>query len=244
MDEIKCTPKELKDIITNSKLIGRGFFSKVFLYDGVLFKLDGSLYDLLKVNYKCFSDEVFEQRYHYDKTDFADLNHIKELAEKQKDITLTKLPKGIVKVNDRISGVILPYHKDYKDASLLSLKDYRDLLTVLKNLLLALKELAENRITQEDLYCDEYRDKPLRNVVYNNNFDTQIIDLDSSHFVKIGSKYIDSSKMADSFKNVIFGYYGLYNLENSKPKKEYKTIDDCVELLEEFSNALEGKLRK
>ena len=48
MEEIKLSPEELKKAIEFGKLIGDGFFSKVFTYKGRLIKMDKELYNLLK----------------------------------------------------------------------------------------------------------------------------------------------------------------------------------------------------
>ncbi len=246
MQEIKVSPKELKQIIENGKLLGAGFFGTVFTYKDHLIKLDERLYNLIKVNDPIFSDSVVKDFYRFETDDFQDRKQIEALARKQKDITLTKLPEGIVTlkdVPDRIEGVspgiIIPYHKNHQQLELLDPKEYKKVLIILKKLLLEVKELADNRIAQNDLVHYGKTDKKKRgyNVMYKDN-NPQIIDL-SGDFVKVGDEFTNSDEMYNSLSNVFLDYFYLNDLPLPVDREEVKTYKDNEDLLKE----LEGKLK-
>ena len=134
MEELKLTPSELKKIIDDSKMIGSGFFGTTFEYNGDLIKLDNNLYSLLRANDPILAEHVFKDRYRWDREPFANPEQIATLASKQKDITLTKLPKGIVKVDGIIPGIIIPYHRNHQGLEKLPPNDYKRLLIILRKL--------------------------------------------------------------------------------------------------------------
>lgn len=239
MEELKITSEELKEIIELSKPINHGFFGQTFLYGNKLIKLDRGLYDLLKVNDKRVSDEMFDYYYRFDGPNFANLEQIKTLCAKQKKITLTQLPKGIVEVKGKIPGVILPYHSDYQNLSLINDKDYRTLLIILKKLLLAVRELADNEISHEDLW-QKNKNGYSYNVLQNGK-EPQIIDVDGE-LLKVGKDYTDCQKMYEELSGVLFSFFDIYGLDNRGEKAT--TMDDCYHLYDELKDKLSGKGNK
>ena len=241
MKEVKVSPEELKNIIDNSKIIGSGFFGTVFTYKDHLIKLDKSLFKLLDINDIRFAKELIEDHYKYSdqREDFNDRDQIEYLSNHQKDIKYTKLPEGIVtlkdvnsKVNGISPGIIIPYHKDHQKLEKLSKKDYQKVLIVLKNLLLAVKELADNRIAQEDLIEANSKNKHKYNVMYKDTT-PQIIDL-SGDLVAEGEYFINAKEMYRGLGDIIFDFADETNIK----RVDLSSFEENKELLEEFERKI------
>ena len=241
MKEVKVSPEELKNIIDNSKMIGKGFFGTVFTYKDKLIKLDNSLYNLLKINDPILSKEVVEDHYKFpdQREDFNDRDQIEYLSSQQKNIKYTKLPEGIVTlkdVNSKIDGIspgiIIPYHKDHQKLEKLSKRDYQKVLIILKNLLLAVKELADNRIAQEDLIEANSKNKHKYNVMYKDTT-PQIIDL-SGDLVAEGEYFINAKEMYRGLGDIIFDFADETNIK----RVDLSSFEENKELLEEFERKI------
>ncbi len=247
MEELRVSPSELKMLIDNSRLIGEGFFSKVFVYQDKLIKLDTTLYGLLRANDPYFSKHVIEDHYRFDVKDFQDTKQIEELIKKQQDVKLTKMPLGIVILKDvdsRIDGVspgiIIPYHVDHESLHKISLDDYKRLLIILRKLLIAVKELADNRIAQEDLAnYGRHHDINRRsyNVLYRGDT-PQIIDM-SGPFVKVNDEFISAENMYRDLSNILLDYFYFYNIKSNTNRDSVTTYEGSEELL----NRLESELK-
>ena len=241
MEEIQLTPTELKDIIDNNKQIGEGHFGTVIDYGDRLLKIDKNLYKALK-NKKLYNvDYEVNKYYEYDKRDFQDRNQIEELAKKQKDITLTQLPKGIITfknssfgVNNISPGIIIHHHKDCDKLENLNPKDCKKVLIILKKLLLAVKELEENKISQEDLiqYIDYDIDKRSINVLYK-DITPQIIDM-SGFYVKVGNKYINAENMYRDLSDIILDYFYFNGLKFPIARGKVTNYQDSCDMIKEF----------
>lgn len=246
MEEIKMSPKELRMAIDNGKVLGQGMFGTVFTYKDKLIKLDKQLYSLLKGNHLSNFDWVIEHVYKYYQDDFNNRNQIEELVKRQPNVTLTKLPTGIVTltdVNPRFMGIspgiIIPYHKDHENIKMLDAKDYKKLLTILKKLLLAVKELADNEISQEDLITmHSYRPSDY-NVLYKGDT-PQIIDL-SGELIKTGKEFTDAKIMYYGLGNIILDYFKLNDLELPISRDDVETLEQNQYLLEELERQTRGK---
>lgn len=206
MEELKVTPKELKQLIDDSKMIGQGFFGTVFQYKNHLIKLDKVLYSLLRSNHEIFADEVFKDHYRFNREDMVNPKQIEILASKQKDITLTQMPKGIVRVGEHVPGIIIPYHENHQNLSLLPKDDYITLLKVLRKLLLSVKELADNEIAHHDLvHSDKWGRNRDYNILYKGDT-PQIIDIEGD-FIACGENFKDAEEMYNQLGNIVLGYF-------------------------------------
>ena len=241
MRELKVSPEELKNIIDNGKMIGKGFFGTVFTYQDKLIKLDKSLYNLLEVNDKSLAKEVIENHYKFpdQREDFNSRDQIEYLANQQKHIKLTRLPEGIVtlkdvnsKINGISPGIIIPYHMNHQKLEKLSKKDYQKVLIILKNLLLAVKELADNRISQEDLIEANSQNKHKYNVMYKDTT-PQIIDL-SGEFIVEGDYFINAREMYRGLGNIIFDFINDENF----PREELTSYEENKELLDDYERSI------
>lgn len=153
--EVKYNLEELKEFIKNGKKVNYGRIGNSILYDGLLINFDSDLCECVKSPHR-ISDRQIE-KYIYNRhieNSLVDTKQIDYLISKQEKVNLTKFPKGICTFNDMPVGVILPNLKDYQ-YSLLFLEDISDyeLYLILKNVLLAIKELEENGIYK--LYLTE-----------------------------------------------------------------------------------------
>lgn len=242
MEELKVTPEELKNIIDNGKIIGKGFFGTVFTYKDKLIKLDKTLHNLLNINDKCFARDIVEDHYKFGDLaeDFSDLDQLEYLASKQKDIKLTKLPTGFVSMKDvspRIMGIspgiIIPYHRNHQELELLSKKDYQKVLIILRKLLLAVKELADNKIDHEDLVvCNK---KEGYNVLYQGDT-PQIIDL-SGDLIMAGDSFISAKEMYRQLGEIIYNFTNDEVLFKST-KPAFGTYEENKELLDEYEKGI------
>lgn len=239
MRELKLTPLEMKRLIQNTRMIGQGNFGVTFEHNGRLIKLDKYLYSLLRVNDD--ADFTFDQVYHKYKPDFADPLQIARLVEKQKNITLTSLPEGIVTINGRTTGIIIPYHRNHLALEKLSPKDYKRLLIILRKLLQEVRELADNEISQEDLahFPDKWSRKKEYNVLYQGDT-PQIIDL-AGDFVRVGQDFTDPSLMYRSLADVILDFFVLNQLETDVKEEDITDPKKAEALIDELERRLKGK---
>ena len=246
MEELKISPEELKILITEGKLLGDGFFGSVFTYKDRLIKLDRGLYSLLNGNDISSSNWAVEYFYRFEKEDFNDRTQLEELAKKQKDITLTKLPTGIVTMRDvspkimGISpGIIIPYHKNHKALELLDEKDYKKVLIILKKLLMAVRELADNEIAQEDLYHSGHSRRNTYNILYKGKT-PQIIDV-SGRLVKVGKEFENAQLMYNELGNVIIDFFTYNALKSPYERTDVNSYEANVDLLRDFEEQTKGK---
>ena len=242
MEELSLTAKELKSIIDNNKLLGTGNYGAVVEYGNQLLKIDIDLYkklrdkELYNVDYKLCE----HYKYYYNK-DFQDRNQIEELAGKQKDVKLTQLPRGIItlksdspEINGISPGIIIYYHKDYEKLENLNPRDCKKVLIILKKILCAIKELEENKISQQDLvHYDDYDiEKRNTNILYK-DVTPQIIDT-SGFFVRCGGSFINADNMYRDFSNIILDYFYLNHLNMPVPREKVTTYDEDNNLIKEF----------
>ena len=136
------------------------------------------------------------------------------------------------KINGISPGIIIPYHMNHQKLEKLSKKDYQKVLIILKNLLLAVRELADNRIAQEDLIEANSKNKHKYNVMYKDTT-PQIIDL-SGDLVAEGDYFINAKEMYKQLGHIIFNF-----IDNQDIKKEELTsFEENKELLEEFERKI------
>ena len=202
MEILKFNVNELKDAIDNGKLISdSGFSGSIFLHGEKLLKLDQNLYHYLRINSKTFAKKIFERTYRYNDKPFVNKELIEYLLSKQANIHLTDFDLGIVYVNERICGSILTPHLDYQDLTTYSAKDNVTLLKILKNLLLALRELDLNQISHLDLANGEKNKEPTLNVLYKDT-DIKLCDLSDDRFITYGKNF-NPEEMYTEYKYVI-----------------------------------------
>jgi len=243
MEEIKLTPEELKEAIEFGKLIGSGFFSKVFTYKGRLIKLDKELYNLLKANDPSLSTEMVERRYRWDKEDFNDRDQLEEL-EKRQPFIRPRVPEGIVtlkgvdsKIDGLSPGIIIPHFKGYKGLANISKSDYKRLLIVLRKIFDDIKNLADNEIANEDLGA--HRKTSDYNIVQRNN-DAQIIDM-SGPLVTVGKTYTGPKYMYEDFAAILNNYYKANGLEPIYDENENIDEQKLAEMISEFDKQTRKK---
>lgn len=247
LEEVKMSPIELKKAIQIGKLLGTGLLGAVFEYKDKLIKLDERLYRALDVNHICVADWVIDNHYRFEKKDFDDRSQLEYLFSKQPSVSLTKLPTGIITLRDvdpknmGISpGIIIPYHKNHEKLESLSRKEYIQILIILRKLLNAVRELADNKIAQEDFVQYHRFDKKARayNVMYQGDT-PQIIDM-SGFKIKAGKDFTDAKKMYRSFGNLIFDYFDLNDLKSPYEKDAVKDDKQIVEMIDELEKQTKG----
>ena len=248
MEELKVTPKELKQLIDASKSIGSGFFGTTFEYKDRLIKLDKGLYNLLKVNDISNADWVVKDYYKFGENDYNNREQIENLANKQSSITLTKLPLGVVDFKDvdpkimKITpGIIIPYHKDHEKLEKLSRSEYKRVLIILRKLLSAVRELADNEIAQEDFVQYNHHKPNVRayNVMYKEDT-PQIIDM-SGVRIKEGKEFKDAEEMFRSFGNLVLDYFEFNGMEKPQEVNSVKTDTEIENLIDTFEKETKGK---
>lgn len=244
MEEIKMTPKELKQAIDFGKLIGSGFFSRVFTYKGRLIKMDNILYDLLKANNPKLSNEMIEYHYRWGNKDFNDREQLEELSKKQPHIR-TRVPEGIItinnsgsKTNDVSPGIIVPYFEGYDNLKKISKTDYKRLLILLRKIFDDIKNLADNEIAQEDIFHTSLMKDSNNPGLYDYNIlqkgnDAQIIDM-SGPLVKVGKDFTDAKRMYSEFARLINSYYVANGLKPIYEENTDLTENDLAKMITEF----------
>ena len=201
MELLEFNPTTLKDYIEEGTLVSdKGFSSTVFLHGNSLIKLYKRLYQDLKVNSRNLAERRFNDIYRWGKRPFVNPDQIEYLSSIQPHIHLTDFDKGIVKVNDQVCGVILTNHLDYQDLTNIEGNNKKQILTILKNILLSLKELEQNGISHLDLAMAERGKKPTLNVLYKGE-DTKLCDL-SGKFITYGEDF-DPYTMYEEYREVV-----------------------------------------
>ena len=242
MEVIEITPKKLKNIIDNNKMIGKGYYGAVIEYGDQLIKVDIDLYKKLKDKNIYNVDYALCEHYKYEfDRDFQDRKQIEILASKQKDVKLTKLPKGIIilksdskEINGISPGIITYYHRNHKKLEDLNPHDYKRVLVILKKLLLAVKELEENKISQNDLvhYEDYEIEKRNTNVLYKDNT-PEIIDM-SGFFVRVGDDFSSAVNMYRELGNIIMDYFYLNHLNQPFTRDTVTTYTENSDMIKEL----------
>ena len=251
MEEIKLSPQELKEAIDLGKLIGSGFFSRVFTYKGRLIKLDARLYDMLKDSFKVFAEKRVNERYEWQKKDFDSREQLEELEKRQPYIR-PRVPEGIVTLKDVDSsikgispGIILAPFLDYRKMDQMSKQDYKLALILLRQLFTDVTEMADQKIAHEDLFhCeDEYHlgDKAQHdyNILYKGN-DPQIIDM-SRKYVKVGKDFQGTGKMYRQLARIIDDYRVGNGLESVYDDDKELTEADLAKLITDFDIEMRRK---
>lgn len=237
MEEVKLTPKELKEAIDFGKLIGHGFFGSVFTYKGKLIKLDKKLYRYLKkANPYDATRKVMEYYYYKVKEDFNDRDQIEELSKRQSNVR-TRLPEGIISfkdvnshVNGLSPGIVIPYFKGYENIKKISKDDYKRILITLRTIFDDIRNLADNEIAQEDITGGNFLSDP--NILQKDD-DAQLIDM-SGEFVTVGSTFTTPIEMYKDFAKLIYQYYKASGLKEPYPINNEITEDKLAEIITEF----------
>ena len=246
MEEIKLTPKELKEAIDTGKYINTGSEGSLFTYKGRIIKMDQRLYSLLKVNDPRFANDEVISRYRWERDDFADRNQLEELAKRQ-PLIRPKVPEGIITLTgvDRIidgvsPGIIIPYFEDYKLFGEISKEDYLRLLILLKKVFDDLRNLADYEIAHEDLY--EYHSTGNHYNIMQKGNDPQLIDM-SGQLIKVGKDFEGPDKMYKDFANLINYYNKLYGFDQLYLLDNHITEEKLQTMLNEFENNIHKNKR-
>lgn len=244
MEELEVSPRKLKEMIDNGTFIGKGNYGSVFTYQDRLIKLDNLLYSLLKDSKKEESERKVYYRYLGGRENFNDIKQIEWLSGKQKDVKLTKLPQGVLRLVDvnyqnvgLIPGIIIPYLKGYDKLEKFDKRNQKNVLIILKRLLEEVRELEENHISQEDLYHPSGIVNRNYNIMYKDD-NPMIIDMSGVN-INCGDKYKDSKSMYIELGQVIIDFLNYYHIESPYPRWYTDTFDKNKELVSE----LEGKIK-
>ena len=191
--EVKYNLEELKEFIQNGKKINYGKIGSTVLYNGKLIKFDNAIYNYLK---KSSNSSYQIESFLYNaclENHFIDLKQLDYLISKQDKVKLTKFPEGICTLNDLPIGILLPYYDGYR-YSLQFLDDIsnEELYSILKSVLLRIKELEENGIYKLDLTA--------KSVLYN-GISPKIVDLHGSKL-----KYGED----DNYKATVYNEYIMF----------------------------------
>ncbi len=228
----------LKDAIDKGKVIGRnGSNGVVFSHGENLIKLHKRLFSLLEVNCRELANHVFKDVFRYDDEPFVRKEQIEYLLSIQENVTLTDFDKGIVLVNERICGSILTPHLDYKDLTDYNPNSLSELLKILENILLALRELEKNGVSHLDLAMNEKGFEPTLNVLYK-GIDIKLCDL-SGEFVTYG-KYASPNLMYKQYvelmvclvKKIKDAYPLIYEMLKNIKYGTIESYEDAVRTLD------------
>ena len=244
MEELRLSPLEFKNIIDYESIIGHGNFGTIITYKDKLLKIDNYLFSKIKNNNSYYSKKIIEDYYKNDIRDFDDKKQIEYLSNIQKNVKLTKLPEGIItlkevdsKIMNVSPGIIIPYHKDYQKLEKLPLDNYKSILIILRKLLLSLRELEENKISQEDLasYGEDC-------VIYDRKYNVlckdetpEIIDMDG-FYVKVGDNFVSCDNMYREFCNIILDYYYFYGIKSNIIRGTITSYDESFALLKRLEH--------
>jgi len=161
MDNISIPQKHLDNFISSLKVLSEeGRESTIYFSPN-----DSDIY-------KIYYDSIFKK---------PTKEKIKKLSERQKKISRTILPKGILSIYTNegeqvLIGTIMKYFEDYVSIDELDEFQDIDMKNIFVSLVRSLKELTDNNIYPTDLNN--------KNILVNpNTLDLQIIDLDGEHCV-------------------------------------------------------------
>ena len=239
MEELKMTPKELSRIMYNVDVIGKGYYGVVFEYNGKLIKMDKKLCNLFEKNLFKNSDELFKEYsddFYFEQ--FVDLEQIEHLSDLQDKIKLTKMPQGVVKMNDMYTGIILTPHYNHIKLNKFPKGNYKELLLLLRNLLLEVRELEDNGILHTDLKrTAQFSIGHEYNILYK-DVTPQLIDLDG-YLVRY--KDINSyAEMYQQLAEIIIDFFNLNNIRTDLKPYYVNDANDISEMLDELEYKTRG----
>jgi|LSQX01.2.fsa_nt_gb hypothetical protein len=170
----------------------------------------------------------------YRKIPFTDPNgyekHISDLVEKQKNIRLTKLPLGIIKVNNQTAGCFMVKHANHLDMNKFKTLRPKAQLLVLHTLITKVQELVANNIYHLDLKHESMIDSK-SNILISKKGDVQIIDFDggSAEIVKTNDASGIENFVYTSLGELIFSQlYAKLIREKRLEKEEYGQINKLI----------------
>ena len=248
MEILELSPEEIKKAIDTGRLVGEGVYGSVFTYNDKLIKFDRELYKSLKDNRINCCQEIIEWYYKYKAKDFNNREQLEELLKRQPFIR-PRVPLGIITLKDvdyqieGISpGIILHPFLGYSNLSNVSKTDYKRLLMIFRKTLDDIKQLADNRICQEDLVHTEMQDD---NVMYGFNFiqtsnDSQLIDL-SGPLVRVGKNFYGADAMYVQFAELMNLFFEANSLGKMYDNESNIGEDDLERMINEFEGYAKTK---
>lgn len=134
-----------------------------------------------KVGYRIYKGLPLALNNFYFPDGLGDINFISKLQERQESVKLTQFPTGIVTINDCIIGHEIPFYENFSslDKFILDNKNNpnitKEVLTIYKNVIIALLELEQNGIYYLDIHKKNF-------LVDNNDFNNiKIIDFQGNY---------------------------------------------------------------
>lgn len=190
---------EFYNLLLNSKYINEGEYGIVILYNDTLIKISRSLYyDMLN---GLSQEEFLKNSKKYGKIDIRQMEY---LNSKQEIIKYSKLPLGLINMENIPCGMILPYHYGYHKINESNDFSLKERITIILKCYRSIEELNDCGIY--------YLDIARRNIMYNGQ-DIQFIGFDGDYVIcGLESEYV----LQTVYHNfAIFAYYFLLNYQDT-----------------------------
>lgn len=228
--------KGIKNLIVNSKVLGKGSYGYVLLRDDKAYKIDRIIYENFQK--EDMKEASLKEMLKYSRLGFLKLpdeNLMNYYNSIRDNVRYTKLPSGILYYEDTPLLLEMPYHKDYVTLSLAFLMD-DEIYRVLFNLSKAFQELIRNKVYQMDLCYGN-------NIMVNElTRDVQLIDLDGE-YIKYGDDTYAKKQAYSEFFNVVYLWLRDLDVRVDTNYFQGRNIQDVKNMLYHTSQVLkkEGK---
>ena len=169
--EVSYNFEELKKFIERGEKIHYGESNSFVYYDELLIKFYPEMYQQFKKHKDIDEENIMRIFYDNNKNltnPFVNFKQLNYLMDKASNITLSKLPQGILYFNKVPVGIIQPYFEKHKWLHYLEDISHKEMYYLTRNILLALRELEENGI---------YRLGINRNNIVYNGVKPELVDL-------------------------------------------------------------------
>lgn len=214
--------ENLKKFITNGYRVWCGNNNSYIYYDGILVNFCKEIIDTFKKNKDVKEDDILRifcnnnGEVIKNVIDFYKLDYFEKVS---KNITLTKLPEGVLYFDNIPVGTIEPYLEKHHWLHFLEDVSYKEMYLLLRNILLAIYELEQNGI---------YRLALDRNNIMYNGKKPQLVDLMDSNVIYKKNK----SLKQNVYSNYLDLLYDIIHRQSFDAKlyREFQdvlTIDNC-----------------
>jgi len=214
--------ENLKKFILEGYRVSCGNNNSYLYHDGILVNFCKEIIDAFKKNKNIKEEDIIRifcnnnGKLIKNVIDFAKLDYFKKVS---KNITLTKLPKGVLYFDNIPVGTIEPYLEKHHWLHFLEDVSYKEMYFLLKNILLALHELEQNGIY--------YLELNRNNIMYNGK-KPQLVDLMNCSMIGNENKSLQRN-VYGNYLDLLYDIIHRQSFDATfyRDFRDVLSIDDC-----------------